>query len=42
MDKEEIGLILESQRKFFATGKTLDVNLQDREPEKTEIADPQP
>jgi len=26
MDKEEIGLILESQRKFFATGKTLDVN----------------
>jgi aldehyde dehydrogenase (NAD+) len=26
MDKEEIGLILENQRKFFATGKTLDLN----------------
>ena len=26
MEKEEIGLILESQRKFFATGKTLDIN----------------
>jgi len=25
MEKEEIGLILESQRKFFATGKTLDI-----------------
>ncbi len=26
MEKEEIGLILESQKKFFATGKTLDIN----------------
>jgi aldehyde dehydrogenase (NAD+) len=26
MEKEEIGLILESQRKFFASGKTLDIN----------------
>jgi hypothetical protein len=26
MEKEEIGLILENQRKFFATGKTLDIN----------------
>jgi aldehyde dehydrogenase (NAD+) len=26
MEKEEIRLILESQRKFFSTGKTLDVN----------------
>ncbi|MGC1389623.1 MAG: aldehyde dehydrogenase family protein [Bacteroidales bacterium] len=25
MEKEEIGLILESQRKFFATGKTFDI-----------------
>jgi aldehyde dehydrogenase (NAD+) len=25
MDREEIGLILENQRKFFATGKTLDI-----------------
>jgi len=26
MEKEEIGLILENQRKFFASGKTLDIN----------------
>ncbi len=26
MRKEEIGLILEEQRKFFASGKTLDIN----------------
>jgi aldehyde dehydrogenase (NAD+) len=26
MEKEEIGPILENQRKFFATGKTLDIN----------------
>ena len=26
MDKEEIGLILENQRKFFVSGKTLDIN----------------
>jgi aldehyde dehydrogenase (NAD+) len=26
MEKEEIGLILENQRKFFATGKTLDIS----------------
>jgi len=25
MDKEEIGLILENQKKFFASGKTLDI-----------------
>ena len=28
MEKEEIGLILEAQRRFFATGKTLDVNFR--------------
>jgi acyl-CoA reductase-like NAD-dependent aldehyde dehydrogenase len=26
MEKEEIGLILENQKKFFASGKTLDIN----------------
>lgn len=28
MEKEEIGLILERQRKFFASGKTLDINFR--------------
>ncbi len=28
MGKEEIGLILEDQRKFFASGKTLDINFR--------------
>jgi aldehyde dehydrogenase (NAD+) len=28
MDKEDIGIILENQRKFFSSGKTLDINFR--------------
>ena len=42
MVKEEIGPVLENQRKFFATGRTLDIEYRLAKSQKTKIAYPEP
>ncbi len=39
MEKEEINLIIDSQRKFFASGKTLEHKIQAWDPEKAQVTD---